>query len=135
MVKLLLALLVIDAILIIISILLQPRSQYGIGSTFGGGGYATELFGGRGGMAFLTKVTAVLSIIFLILIFALNHYLASPSRPRPMMEREAAPTVPMTPEQAAPGQGQPAAPTQPPTGQPAPTGQPTPSGQPAPAGQ
>jgi len=83
----LIVLLVIDAIVLIVSILLQPRSQGGLGAAFGGSGYASTLFGGKGGMEFLTKVTAVLSLIFVALIIAVNVYITSPHSAGGMMDR------------------------------------------------
>ncbi len=102
MLTILIALLVLNAIILIIAILLQPRSQGGIGAAFGVG-YADTIFGGRGGMEFLTKLTAVLSAVFVILVLGINVYLSTPRAPKSLMEREAT-TVPAQP--AAPAGGQ-----------------------------
>ncbi len=84
----LLILLVVNALVLIVSILLQPRSQDGIGAAFGGG-VADNIFGGKGGLGFLTKLTAVLSIVFVIIIMAINFTVASPGqRQGPAMERD-----------------------------------------------
>ena len=91
MLYILLGLLILDAIILMVSILLQPRSQGGIGAAFGGAGYASTLLGGKGGMEFLTKLTAILSLVFVALILAVNFYVASPGAGI-RMERESAPT-------------------------------------------
>jgi len=84
----LLILLVVNAIILIISILLQPRSQGGLGSTFGVG-VADNIFGGKGGLDFLTKLTAVMAIVFVIIIMAINFTVASPGQHQgPAMERD-----------------------------------------------
>ncbi|RKZ25580.1 preprotein translocase subunit SecG [bacterium] len=74
----LVGLLALDAVILIISIILQPRSQGGRGAAFGGSTGAGTFFGGRGGMDFLTKLTAILSVVFVILIMAVNFYIGSP---------------------------------------------------------
>jgi len=95
----LLVLIVITAIVIIVAILLQPRSQGGVGAAFGMG-MGDNLFGGKGGMDFLTKATAVLSLVFVVLIMAYNFAMAHPTAQNsPAMERETsempAPTAPI----------------------------------------
>jgi preprotein translocase subunit SecG len=87
---------------LIIAILLQPRSQGGLGAAFGGG-YADTLFGGRGGMEFLTKLTAILSAIFVVLIVGINIYLSTPRAHKSIMERETTQTVPVQPATPAGG--------------------------------
>lgn len=85
-------LLALDAVILVVSIILQPRSQGGLGAAFGGAMGAGTLFGGKGGMEFLTKLTAILSILFVALIMAVNFYIASPRGGGSLMRREAAPT-------------------------------------------
>ena len=82
----LLILLVLNAIILIVSIMLQPRSQGGMGAAFGTG-VADNIFGGKGGMEFLTKLTAVLSGLFIILIVIVNLYLSTPKKQENLMER------------------------------------------------
>ncbi|RKZ35109.1 preprotein translocase subunit SecG [bacterium] len=87
----LIVILILNAAILIISILLQPRSQGGIGSAFGVG-VADSIFGGKGGMDFLTKLTAVLSVVFVTLIMIINFYLGAPTQQGTIMEREETPT-------------------------------------------
>ncbi len=86
--SILVGLLGLNAILLIITIMLQPRSQGGgLGAAFGGSSAAGAFFGGRGGMEFLTKLTAVLSVIFVILIMVVNFYIGVPQSNRNTMQR------------------------------------------------
>jgi preprotein translocase subunit SecG len=57
---------IVVSILLIVVILLQPGKGGGMGAVFGGAGSQT-LFGGRGAVPFLSKMTAVLAVIFLLL--------------------------------------------------------------------
>lgn len=84
-------LLILDIVVLIVSIVLQPRGQGGLGAAFGGAFSANTLFGGKGGMEFLTKLTAVLSLVFVALIMALNFYIASGSGKRSLMQRSGTP--------------------------------------------
>jgi len=104
----LLVLLVLNAIILIVSIMLQPRSQGGVGAAFGVG-VADNIFGGKGGMEFLTKLTAVLSGVFVVLITVINIYLAMPSSHRNLMKREGSSTATqqVPAEQGQGGQTQP----------------------------
>lgn len=61
-----LVLYIIVSILLVIVILLQPGKGGGMGGIFGGAGSQT-LFGGRGAVPFLSKITAILAVIFLLL--------------------------------------------------------------------
>ena len=74
----LVALLILDAIALVVLVILQPRSQGGgMGSAFGASQTVTQIFGGKGGLDFLTKLTAYLSIVFVALIMGVNFYIAS----------------------------------------------------------
>src|SRR5260370_42242807 len=57
---------VIVSIFLIFVILLQPGKGDAMGSLGGGGGGANTVFGGRGSVTFLSKVTAVCAIIFML---------------------------------------------------------------------
>ena len=107
MLTVLVILLVLVAFVLIVAILLQPRSQGGLGAAFGVSG-ADMLFGGHGGMEFLTKLTAVLSVVFVLLVLGINIYLATPRAPKSLMERSGAqqtiPAQPASGGQAAPQQ-------------------------------
>jgi len=107
MLTVLVVLLVLTSVILIVAILLQPRSQGGLGAAFGVG-YADTLFGGRGGMEFLTKLTAILSAIFVVLVVGINIYLSTPRTHKSIMERETTQTVPVQPATpAGGGQGAP----------------------------
>jgi len=105
--NILIFLLVLDAVLIVITILLQPRMQGGVGAAFGGAGFTGSLFGGKGGMSFLTNLTAVLAVIFLLLILGVNFYITAPAKERTIMKRTGAPAtrrMPTTSGEEAPQQ-------------------------------
>jgi preprotein translocase subunit SecG len=57
---------VIVSIFLIFVILLQPGKGDAMGSLGGGGGGANTVFGGRGSVTFLSKVTSVCAIIFML---------------------------------------------------------------------
>ncbi len=101
----LIALLVLNAAVLIIAILLQPRGPGGLSAAFGGGGYVGAIFGGRGGLDFLTKLTAVLALIFVVLILVINVYISSPRAPKSLMKREVVPTAPAGQTQTPTQQG------------------------------
>ncbi len=93
-------LLALDAIVLIILILLQPRGQGAFGSAFGTSSYVSQIFGGRGGLDFLTKLTAVLSVVFVVLILALNFYIGSSQGTGSVQQRATTPassSVPVEP--------------------------------------
>ncbi|WDF81958.1 preprotein translocase subunit SecG [Lacticaseibacillus pabuli] len=67
-------LLIVDSILIVIAVLMQPSKQQDALSALSGG--ATDLFGkakSRGFEAFMEKVTVVLGVIFFGLAIALVY--------------------------------------------------------------
>jgi len=53
------------SIILMIAILLQSSKGGGMAGVFGGGGGMGAVFGGRGAAPFLSKLTTVLTIIFL----------------------------------------------------------------------
>ncbi|WP_054701915.1 preprotein translocase subunit SecG [Secundilactobacillus odoratitofui] len=74
MYNLLLAGLMIDSVLIIIAVLMQPAKQDDAMSALGGG--STDLFSqqkARGFEAFMQKVTVILGVIFFVLALALTY--------------------------------------------------------------
>ncbi|MFC6254432.1 preprotein translocase subunit SecG [Secundilactobacillus hailunensis] len=74
MYNLLLTLLMIDSVLIIIAVLMQPAKQDDAMSALSGGG--TDLFShqkARGFEAFMQKATVVLGVIFFVLALALAY--------------------------------------------------------------
>ncbi|KRM54700.1 preprotein translocase subunit SecG [Lacticaseibacillus sharpeae] len=72
--SLLTTLLVVDSVLIVIAVLMQPSKQQDALSALSGG--ATDLFGkskSRGFEAFMEKVTVVLGVVFFGLSIALAY--------------------------------------------------------------
>ncbi len=70
----LLTLLLVDSVLIIISVLMQPAKNDNAASALSGG--ATDLFSrqkARGFEAFMQKVTAILGVLFFVLALALVY--------------------------------------------------------------
>lgn len=66
---------VLVSILLIIVVLLQPGKSGDLGSVFGGGGGSSEsVFGASGAVPFLSKVTRVLAVLFLLSSLALGYY-------------------------------------------------------------
>ena len=64
---------VLVCVFMIFVILLQPGKEDGMGAAIGGGsGAATSAFGGRGAVTFLSKVTAVLAVIFFLTSLGLS---------------------------------------------------------------
>ncbi|HWE23870.1 MAG TPA: preprotein translocase subunit SecG [Myxococcales bacterium] len=60
------------SLFLIFVILLQPGRADGM-AAFGGGGSASSVFGGRGSVTFLAKVTEVCAVIFMITSLALAY--------------------------------------------------------------
>jgi preprotein translocase subunit SecG len=57
---------VIVSVFLIFVILLQPGKGDAMAAFAGGGGSSNTVFGGRGSVTFLSKVTAVCAIIFMV---------------------------------------------------------------------
>ncbi len=55
---------VIDAIVLVVMVLLQPGKGGGMGLAFGGGGSSSTVFGSSGAGGFMGKVTTAAAIIF-----------------------------------------------------------------------
>ena len=66
---------VLVSILLIIVVLLQPGKGGDLGSVFGGGGGSSEsVFGAAGAVPFLSKVTRVLAVLFLLTSLSLGYF-------------------------------------------------------------
>jgi preprotein translocase subunit SecG len=63
---------VLVSLFLIFVILLQPGRADGM-AAFGGGGSASSVFGGRGSVTFLAKVTEVCAVIFMITSLTLAY--------------------------------------------------------------
>ena len=66
---------IIVSILLVITVLLQPGKGGDLGSMFGGG-TSESIFGASGAVPFLTKVTRILAVIFMITSLSLGYFSA-----------------------------------------------------------
>ena len=64
---------VLVSLFLIFVILLQPGKGDGMGGALGGGGGASSVFGGRGSVTFLSKVTQVCAVIFMLTSLTLAY--------------------------------------------------------------
>lgn len=130
---------VVVSVFLIFVILLQPGKGDGMAAFSGGGGSSTSAFGGRGSVTFLSKVTTVCAVIFMVTSLTLawrsshsdsvlraRRNLAAQDAKKPSDTKPAVPTTNTVP---APVTGGAAVPAQ---GSATPTGNNTPS-TPAPA--
>ncbi len=67
---------IIVSVLLIIVVLLQPGKGGDLGSVFGGGGSTESVFGAAGAVPFLSKVTRVLAVLFLLSSLTLGYFAA-----------------------------------------------------------
>jgi len=67
---------VLVSILLILVVLLQPGKGGALGSIFGGGGSSESIFGASGAVPFLSKVTRVLAILFMLSSVTLGYFAA-----------------------------------------------------------
>ena len=68
---------ILVSILLIVVVLLQPGKGGDLGSVFGGGGGTSEsVFGAAGAVPFLSKVTRVLAVLFLLSSLTLGYFAA-----------------------------------------------------------
>jgi preprotein translocase subunit SecG len=61
------------AIILVIAVLLQPGKGGDLGSMFGGG-MSESIFGSSGAVPFLTKITRVLAILFILSSLSLGYF-------------------------------------------------------------
>ena len=87
---------VIVSIAMIMIVLLQTGKGADMGAAFGGGASQT-LFGSGGASTFLTKLTTVAAVVFMITSLALAYYSTNRAKSSIMME-----TKPPITDQAAP---------------------------------
>ena len=81
---------VVVCILLIMVILLQSSKGSGLAGAFGGGGGAGAVFGGRGAATFLSKVTTVLAILFMLSNIGHSVISKRSSAPKSLIQQEAA---------------------------------------------
>lgn len=105
---------VLVCVVLIISVLLQSGKGGGMSSAFGGGGgggggagggMSSQMFGGRGAASFLSKVTAVVAVLYMVLVIGLNLMPSETQGPRSLIQEEA-----LKNQQASPAQGLPTVP-------------------------
>ncbi len=65
---------IIVSILLIITVLLQPGKGDDLGTIFGGS--SQSIFGASGAVPFLTKVTRVLAVVFIVTSLSLGYFSA-----------------------------------------------------------
>lgn len=65
---------IVIAVLLVITVLLQPGKGGDLGSMFGGG-MSDSIFGSSGAVPFLTKTTRVLAVLFLVTSLSLGFFL------------------------------------------------------------
>jgi preprotein translocase subunit SecG len=65
---------IVIALLLIVTVLLQPGKGGDLGSMFGGG-MSDSIFGSSGAVPFLTKTTRVLAVLFLVTSLSLGFFL------------------------------------------------------------
>ncbi|MBN4077332.1 preprotein translocase subunit SecG [Sulfobacillus acidophilus] len=67
---------VVVAVLLVLMVLLQPGNKGGVSAAFGGSGGDT-VFGGRGANTFLTNLTFMAAVLFMLTNFALSYMSSS----------------------------------------------------------
>jgi preprotein translocase subunit SecG len=65
---------IVIAVLLVITVLLQPGKGGDLGSMFGGG-MSDSIFGSSGAVPFLTKTTRVLAVLFIVTSLSLGFFL------------------------------------------------------------
>lgn len=65
---------IVIALLLVITVLLQPGKGGDLGSMFGGG-MSDSIFGSSGAVPFLTKTTRVLAVLFIVTSLSLGFFL------------------------------------------------------------
>lgn len=97
------------AVLLVVVVLLQSGKGADIGAAFGGGSSQT-VFGGRGAATFLSKLTLVAAIVFMVSSLVLTVYSEHRGSSSVITEERVKQTVPGP---ASPPAGVPAPPTSP----------------------
>jgi preprotein translocase subunit SecG len=79
---------VIVCFLLTFVILIQSSKGHGLAGTFGGSAMMGSVFGGRGSAPFLTKITAVLAGLFLIIALVMGMVTKGSVGQSSLIERE-----------------------------------------------
>ena len=88
MYTLLLLVFVIVCFMLTFVILIQSSKGHGLAGTFGGSATMGSMFGGRGSAPFLTKITAVLATLFLVIALVLGFVTKGEVGQSSLIERE-----------------------------------------------
>ncbi len=91
---------IIVSILLVITVLLQPGKGGDLGSMFGGG-TSESIFGASGAVPFLTKVTRILAVIFMVTSLSLGYFSARGISSSVITD---SPSVPVEQQPAAPSE-------------------------------
>lgn len=100
---------IIVSILLMIVVLMQSSKGGGLAGTFGGAGMGA-VFGVRRTADFLSKITTVLAVVFVIITLLINlFFLPGKASTESVIQTntEQMPTVPQAPQQSAPTGQQP----------------------------
>ncbi len=117
MYTLLIILFVLVSILMVIVILLQSGKGQGLAGSIGGGMGGTSVFGGRGAADFLSKATAWIATIYIILAIMISvaYKARSQEKQKSLIEKRMeeqkqlpAPNIPVAPIEGQQGSQQPA---------------------------
>lgn len=93
---------ILISILLIITVLLQPGRGDDLGTIFGG--TSQSIFGASGAVPFLTKVTRILAVLFIITSLSLGYFSAKGMRSSVVNESK---SLPETQGLTVPEEGQP----------------------------
>ena len=110
---------VLIALGLILVVLLQSGKGADIGAAFGGGSSQT-VFGGRGAATFLSKLTTVLAVLFMVMSIVLTLHASRLGTSTVIPEDRPMPAS-STPAQTTPAPTAPAPPSQAPAAPPAPS--------------
>lgn len=89
MIGFLLLLHILVCIFLVIVILLQSSKGSGLAGAFGGMGGAGAIFGGRGAATFLSKLTTVLAVLFMLSSVTHSFISRSATTPNSLIQEEA----------------------------------------------
>ena len=73
LISILTVVLLMTTVSIVVLVLLQQGKGADMGAAFGGGGSSQSLFGSRGSATFLSRVTAILALIFFVTALGLAY--------------------------------------------------------------
>ncbi|MDD5766003.1 MAG: preprotein translocase subunit SecG [Candidatus Marinimicrobia bacterium] len=80
---------IIVSILLTLAILMQSSKGDALSGTFGGFGSSGSLFGGRGAVTFLSKVTTGLAVAFMVIAILISFLSVPKGEPTSIIRQEA----------------------------------------------